>query len=385
MNESENTIPHLFRCPISLDLLEDPVTLCTGQTYDRSNIEKWFASGNLTCPVTMQKLHDPSIVPNHTLRHLIDQWLQFDPGNSEISSIESLASLKRNLESHEISFENKLQTLRKISLLSDEYCSFNKSCFLELDFLPLLLELAFGTQQVAKNDMNLVELALCCIRKLLPLGSLEPLNMIIKDGSKLSTFVLLFEKGTNLVKSSLCRVIESASSSPETQDLCSILGNSDKLVQEIVHAVNQNYEVSGDAIKAMSALCSMQSNRESLVRGGAVEGIMRYISSERRNLAPVAMRVIEKLVHLKSAKEALVNHPNSVQTLVNMVFRVSDQECSESAVEVLLIVCGEFGGAKEEAIENGVLTQLLLLLQSQCSKATKSKARMLLKLLRSEA
>ncbi|TKY60434.1 U-box domain-containing protein 26 [Spatholobus suberectus] len=389
MNESQNTIPHLFRCPISLDLLEDPVTLCTGQTYDRSNIEKWLAAGNLTCPVTMQKLHDPSIVPNHTLRHLIDQWLQlgpqFDPGNSETSTIDSLASLKRNLESHESSLETKLQALTKISLLSDEYCSFKKSCFLQLEFLPLLLELVFGRteSQVSKNDMNFIELALCCIRKLLPLGSLEPLNKI-KDGSKLATFVLLFEKGTNSVKTSLCRVIESTASSSETEDLCSILGNSHKLVHEIVQVVNQNHEVSGDAIKAMSALCSLQSNRESLLRGGAIDGIMRYISSERRYLAPIAMRIVEKLMGLESAREAFVNHPNGVQTLVNMVFRVSDQECSESAVEVLLTVCGEFGRAREEAIEGGVLTRLLLLLQSQCSNTTKSKARMLLKLLRSD-
>lgn len=382
MNESQNTIPHLFRCPISLDLLEDPVTLSTGQTYDRSNIEKWLAQGNLTCPVTMQKLHDPSIVPNNTLRHLIDQWLQLDPGNSETSTIDFLASLKHNLESHENALENKLQTLRKISLLSDEYCSFNKSCFLQLDFLPLLLELVFGTQ-VSKNHMNFIELSLSCIRKLLPLGNLEPLNMI-KDESRLSIFLLLFEKGTNSVKSSLCHVIESASSSSETQDLCSALGNCHNLVHEIVQVVNKNHEVSGDAIKAMSALCSLQSNRESLVRGGAIDEIIRYISSERRNLAPLAMRIIEKLVmELESAKEALVNHANGVETLVNMVFRVSDQECSESAVEVLLIVCGEFERAREEAIEAGILTRLLLLLQSQCSNTTKSKTRMLLKLLRS--
>lgn len=208
---------------------------------------------------------------------------------------------------------------------------------------------------------------------------------MIKDGSKLTTFVLLFEKGTNSVKTSLCRVIESASSSSsETEDLCSTLGKTNELVHEIVQVVNQNYEVSGDAIKAMSALCSLQSNRESLVRGGAIEEIMRYItSSERRNMAPVAMRIVEKLMGLRSAKEALVNHPNGVQTLVNMVFRVSDQKCSESAVEVLLTVCGEFERAREEAIESGVLTRLLLLLQSQCSNTTKSKARMLLKLLRS--
>ncbi|KAJ0973123.1 hypothetical protein J5N97_021082 [Dioscorea zingiberensis] len=69
------SIPLLFRCPISLDLFTDPVTLSTGQTYDRPSIEQWLARGNRTCPVTMQRLHDTSLVPNHTLRHLIDQWL----------------------------------------------------------------------------------------------------------------------------------------------------------------------------------------------------------------------------------------------------------------------------------------------------------------------
>ncbi|XP_027343129.1 U-box domain-containing protein 26-like [Abrus precatorius] len=386
MNKSQNTIPHLFRCPISLDLLEDPVTLCTGQTYDRSNIEKWLAAGNLTCPVTMQKLHDPTIVPNNTLRHLINQWLQlgpqFDPCDSAAATVDSLASIKLTLESHETTLGNKLQALEKIILLSDEYCSFKKSCFLQLDFLPLLLELVFGR---AETHMNFIELALRCILKLLPLGSFEPLNMI-KDESKLATFLLLFEKGTSSVKTSLCHFIESASSSSQTEELCSILGNSHEIVHEIVQIVSQNCEISEDAIKGISALCSLQSNRESLVRGGAINGIIKYISSccERRNLAPLGMRIVEKLVELESAREALVNHPKGIETLVNMVFRVSDQECSESAVEVLLTVCGDLGRAREEAIGAGILTQLLLLLQSQCNNTTKSKARMLLKLLRSK-
>ncbi|KAJ1412961.1 Zinc finger, RING/FYVE/PHD-type [Sesbania bispinosa] len=391
MNQSQNTIPYLFRCPISLDLFEDPVTLCTGQTYDRSNIEKWLAAGNLTCPVTMQKLHDPTIVPNHTLRHLIDQWLQLGPqfesgnGNSATATIHHLSALKHTLESHDSSLENKLQALEKITALPDQYCSFNKSFFLQLDFLSLLLELVFGRSeaQVSKDQMHFIELAICCILKLLPLGNLEPLNMI-KDESKLATFLLLFEKGTTLVKTSLCHLIESTSSS-QTEELCSILGNSHKLVHEIVLAVYQNNKVSEDVIRGMSALCSLQSNRENLVRGGAIDGIMTYISERRqKNMAPVAMGIVEKLLEVESAKEELVNYPNGIKILVNMVFKVSDQECSDSAVGILLIICHDFEGAREEAIEYGVLTRLLLLLQSQCGATTKSKARMLLKLLRSK-
>ncbi|KAE9587342.1 hypothetical protein Lal_00004443 [Lupinus albus] len=386
----EITIPHLFRCPISLDLFEDPVTLSTGQTYDRSNIVQWLDAGNLTCPVTMQKLHDSSIVPNHTLRHLIDQWLQlchqFDTGNSE--TIDYLASLKHTLQSHDSTLENKVQALGKIRVLSDEYCSFKKSCFIKLSFLSLLLELVFGTEyaKLSKNHMELKELALSCIINFLPLVSLEPLNMI-KDESKLATFMHLFEKGTISMKISLCNLIESTASSSKTEEVCYMLGNTNKLVHDIVLFCHKKFELSKAAIKAISALCSLESNKESLVRAGAIDGVIRYISGcerKQKNLAALGMSIIEKLLVLESAKEALVNNPNGVETLVKMVFMVCNQECSEGSVEVLLIICGDFRSAREEAIGAGVLTQLLFLMQSQCATKTKTKARMLLKLLRSK-
>lgn len=67
-------VPSVFICPISLEPMQDPVTLCTGQTYERYNILKWFSLGHLTCPTTMQELWDDSITPNKTLHHLIYSW-----------------------------------------------------------------------------------------------------------------------------------------------------------------------------------------------------------------------------------------------------------------------------------------------------------------------
>ncbi|XP_039171478.1 U-box domain-containing protein 25-like [Eucalyptus grandis] len=67
-------IPHHFRCPISLELMRDPVTVSTGQTYDRSSIEPWIAARNTTCPVTRAPLLDSALIPNHTLRRLIQSW-----------------------------------------------------------------------------------------------------------------------------------------------------------------------------------------------------------------------------------------------------------------------------------------------------------------------
>ncbi|KAL6983671.1 hypothetical protein U1Q18_017050 [Sarracenia purpurea var. burkii] len=60
-----------FRCPISLEIMSDPVTIPTGHTYDRSSILKWFEAGNPTCPKTGEKLTSTNLVPNLALKRLI--------------------------------------------------------------------------------------------------------------------------------------------------------------------------------------------------------------------------------------------------------------------------------------------------------------------------
>jgi hypothetical protein len=387
MEEAEMTIPHLFMCPISLELIKDPVTLCTGQTYDRSSIEKWLAAGNLTCPVTMQKLQDPSMVPNHTLRHLIDQWLQmgtqFDP---VLCTIDCLASLKKNLESDEATLEYKCQTLQKIQALTEESQSGN-SCLLQLGFLPLLLELLFGKTEskLSQECVKFAEQALSWVLRLLSLGEYEYLNMLNEE-SKVESFQVLFDQGTGKIKRSLCQVIEAISSSLETRELCAKLGKNRKLLKGLILLVHQTYEASDAGIKAISALCCLESNRQNLVQEGVINRLLTYIfDAERheRNLAPKALSTIELLLELESAKAALINNPNGIKALIKMVFRFSEHEGSESAVRSLTIICTDSLQARDEAIGAGVLTQLLLLLQSQCSARTKTKARMLLKLLRS--
>ena len=66
--------PHLFLCPISMELMDDPVTVSTGVTYDRASIQRWLDSGNTTCPATMLPLPSTDLVPNLTLRRLIALW-----------------------------------------------------------------------------------------------------------------------------------------------------------------------------------------------------------------------------------------------------------------------------------------------------------------------
>ena len=78
------SIRHLFKCPISFQLMKDPVTPSTGMNYDRVSIEKWLEDGNNVCPVTLEVLHSKELIPNHTLHGLIQELCVPDSSNSII-------------------------------------------------------------------------------------------------------------------------------------------------------------------------------------------------------------------------------------------------------------------------------------------------------------
>lgn len=65
-----------FRCPISLQLMSYPVIICSGQTYERVCMEKWFSEGHDMCPKTQQKLSYLFVTPNYCVKGLIGSWCQ---------------------------------------------------------------------------------------------------------------------------------------------------------------------------------------------------------------------------------------------------------------------------------------------------------------------
>lgn len=67
-------IPADFRCPLSLELMADPVIIASGQTYERAYIQRWLDQGMKTCPKTRQALNHNSLIPNFTVKALIENW-----------------------------------------------------------------------------------------------------------------------------------------------------------------------------------------------------------------------------------------------------------------------------------------------------------------------
>lgn len=65
-------LPQELICPITMNLMRDPVFTCDGQTYERRAIEEWLTT-HQTSPLTGAVLSSSTLTPNVTLRSYIDR------------------------------------------------------------------------------------------------------------------------------------------------------------------------------------------------------------------------------------------------------------------------------------------------------------------------
>lgn len=68
------SVPAYFCCPLSSELMLDPVIVASGQTYERPAIQKWLDNGLTICPKTCQKLAHVNLIPNYTVKAMIATW-----------------------------------------------------------------------------------------------------------------------------------------------------------------------------------------------------------------------------------------------------------------------------------------------------------------------
>ncbi|KAG0473135.1 hypothetical protein HPP92_014992 [Vanilla planifolia] len=68
-----------FLCPLTKQVMYDPVTIETGHTFERIAIEKWFkacqdSGRRVVCPLTSKELNNLDLNPSIALRQTIEEW-----------------------------------------------------------------------------------------------------------------------------------------------------------------------------------------------------------------------------------------------------------------------------------------------------------------------
>ena len=62
-----------FQCPLTMEVMQDPVITVDDQTHGRTEIEKWFALGNRTSPLTRETMPTTNLFPKIALHRAIQE------------------------------------------------------------------------------------------------------------------------------------------------------------------------------------------------------------------------------------------------------------------------------------------------------------------------
>ncbi|KAF3484623.1 hypothetical protein F2Q69_00056674 [Brassica cretica] len=384
--DQEIDIPCFFLCPLSLDIMKDPVIVSTGITYDRDSIEKWLFTGkNNSCPVTKQVITETDLTPNHTLRRLIQSWctLNASYGIERIATPKPLISkseIEKLIKDSSASYQNQVKCLKRLRQIVSENPT-NKRC----------LEAAEVPEFLAKIVSNSVDTSSLMDEALSILYHLDTSEEARKS-------LLNNKKGTNLVMT-LTKIMQRGNYESrayaafllkkilEVADPMQIILLERELFNEVVQILNDqiSHKATTSAMQILVIICPWGRNRHKAVAAGAVSMIIELLmdetsSSERRN-SEMAMVVLDMLCQCAEGRAEFLNHGAAIAVVSKKILRVS-QITSERAVRVLLSI-GRFCATPcllQEMLQLGVVAKMCLVLQVSCGNKTKEKAKELLKL-----
>ncbi|XP_041021000.1 U-box domain-containing protein 44-like isoform X1 [Juglans microcarpa x Juglans regia] len=126
-----------FVCPLTKQVMLDPVTLENGQTFEREAIEKWFmecreSGRKLACPLTLKELKSTDLKPSIALRNTIEEWT----ARNEAVQID-MARKSLNLGSSE---SDVLQALKCVQYVCQKSRS-NKHIARNAGLIPLIVDM----------------------------------------------------------------------------------------------------------------------------------------------------------------------------------------------------------------------------------------------------
>uniref|UniRef100_A0A8C5PRE2 WD repeat, SAM and U-box domain-containing protein 1 n=1 Tax=Leptobrachium leishanense TaxID=445787 RepID=A0A8C5PRE2_9ANUR len=75
LNSAVSDAPGEFLCPITCEVMKDPVIASDGYSYERTAIESWI-SAKRTSPMTNLPLENLLLTPNRTLKMALMRWLE---------------------------------------------------------------------------------------------------------------------------------------------------------------------------------------------------------------------------------------------------------------------------------------------------------------------
>ncbi|KAL1566112.1 E3 ubiquitin-protein ligase PUB23-like [Salvia divinorum] len=370
--EIEIEIPSYFLCPITLDIMRDPVTVSTGITYDRDSIEKWlFTQRNTTCPATKQHLDTLDLTPNITLRRLIQSWCtlhavqRLPTPKAPLTRPHLLRLLSRAARpSHQ---SQALQTLKSAAAESHT----NRRCMAAAGAPEFLASLIATSSPAAEDALGI----LCALQ--LPESALKPLS----TPNFIESLTLILQIGSYESRAYAVTLLKSIT---ETADPSTLIALKPQFFTEIAQFLKSD-DISRkerkSALKTLIAACVWGRNRVKAVEAGvAAAAIDLLLNTNEKRMCEMLMAVVDLLCQCAEGRSELVAHAAGLAVVSKKILRVSGA-ASESGVRILQSVSRHSATAAvvAEMMQSGVVGKLCLVVQVDCGVKIKERAMEILK------
>ncbi|GAV63018.1 U-box domain-containing protein [Cephalotus follicularis] len=343
--------PEDFRCPISLELMTDPVTVSTGHTYDRSSIQKWLKAGNNSCPKTGERLQNTELVPNTILRKLIQHFCA-DNGISLAKFIKQSRDIRQTIVPGSLAYKEAMKFLSKflarrlvfgsgeernkaayeIRLLAKSNI-FNRSCLIEAGTILPLLNIS------SSIDKSTQENAMAALLKLSKHSSGQ--RGIVEIGG-LATILAVLKRGQSLEARQIAAATLFYLSS--VKGYRKLIGETPGAFPALVDLIKDGTTCGKkNAIVTIFGLALYHGNHQRVLSAGTVPLLLDIIaSSDKADVVADSLAVLSTLAESIDGTFAILQ-ASALPVILRMLQSSASRAANEYCASILLSLCINVG------------------------------------------
>ncbi|EPS71339.1 hypothetical protein M569_03420 [Genlisea aurea] len=398
--------PEELRCPISLQLMYDPVIISSGQTYERVCIEKWFSDGHNTCPKTQQQLPHLSLTPNYCVKGLVTSWCEQNGVPVPDSPPESLdldywRLVLSGTESENVAAAHEDDTAKGGAIIGNDDHAVEETADDDGDREALKIlegemnlmkkcEMVEQIRHLLKTDeearirLGAAGFVAALVRFLE--SSLNVGNEKAQETAAMALFNLAVNNNRNKelmlqcgVLSVLKKMISSDSDSVSASAVAAVylnlsyldeakplIGAAEEAVPFLIRILKSEPELQCrlDALHALYNVSSHPGNASRLLSSGVVDALGVLISSsDRSDRRGWTEKCIAVLIHLASStsragRDEIISSPGLVAALSTVLDSGEPAEQEQSAA-CLLILCNADEKCSQMVLQEGVIPSLV--------------------------
>ncbi|RDX67334.1 E3 ubiquitin-protein ligase PUB24, partial [Mucuna pruriens] len=388
---AEVEIPQYFLCPISFQIMEDPVTTLTGITYDRESIEQWLLKArDCVCPVTKQALPRSSqyLTPNHTLRRLIQAWRSANTANG----VDQIPTPKTPLStSHvqklvkDLEVLNAYQTsLEKLLVLATQ--ERNRTCMAEAGVAKGVVKVIKKNFKEGNSNITCIEEALRIVHLLWNNDHNNSMRTLVGENLDFInslTWILQLHLDNNMkmVNEAMFLLKLTIEVADPT-----LLGSLSLEFFKVMVRVLKKRALPKQAIKSslhvLIETSSLSRNRTKIVEAGAVTELIELeLEKPEKNMTELILNLLAHLCSCAEGREQFLRHAAGIAVVSKRLLRVS-AATDERAIHVFSVIAKSSASNEVvlEMLRVGAVSKLCMVMQADCASYLKERTRDILRL-----